>query len=390
MTNNKIQQLQTVKLAEKELDNNGLHWDSCSVATIDAETRQVAELRQDTPPVPHTDPPCQCKEVGGPQSDSFSSILTGFTDKIYKFISRVAYDTLERPPVLVGVEVTNRCNSRCVFCPRDKIEIPMGIMSDEVFEGVIGGIREVMGVNRVSMISLSGFGEPLLDGGIFEKIRRIKVEFPGVGVKFFTNGMLLTVDVARRLQEVGLDRIEISFEGWSRARYNSVRVGLDYDVVFSNIVNALEVWRVWGGPDVYMGLVTYPEDMDKRKGFKAYWLRRGVKKVLFHAPHNWNGNLYESKPTRGFICSMPWRFIGFSWRGDITPCCIDINCVLSVGNVRSGAFGVLNGYGYKRFRDEMLRGNGYKNPLCAKCNWPMQKKWLKPCRDIVRKFWGRV
>jgi molybdenum cofactor biosynthesis enzyme MoaA len=58
----------------------------------------------------------------------------------------------------LDVEVTNRCNTRCAICPREEIERPLGMMSEETFRMLTDRIR----ASSVLGVIFSGFGEPLL------------------------------------------------------------------------------------------------------------------------------------------------------------------------------------------------------------------------------------
>ena len=71
-------------------------------------------------------------------------------------------------PFSVDIELTNRCNAKCHFCPRDQTPHE-GLMSPEVFDQSLARAIEYRGGRAASCstrpvrISLCGLGEPLLN-----------------------------------------------------------------------------------------------------------------------------------------------------------------------------------------------------------------------------------
>ena len=96
-------------------------------------------------------------------------------------------------------------------------------MKQEVFERVVkqcvdGGVR---------LVHLHGYGEPLIDKQLPERIRYCKEQ--GIPrVKIFTNGDLLRGDLAQRILHSGVDEIKISIDGSDSKEFNLLRIGLDH------------------------------------------------------------------------------------------------------------------------------------------------------------------
>src|SRR5262245_47023170 len=123
-------------------------------------------------------------------------------------------------PRTVRVETTNHCQADCTFCPRDSIGRPKTFMKQEIFESVVRQCVE--GGSR--LMHLHGFGEPLLDKQLPERIKFCKDA--GIGrVKIFTNGDLLRGELAKRLLGSGVDEIKISIDGSDSKEFNLLRVG---------------------------------------------------------------------------------------------------------------------------------------------------------------------
>ena len=66
----------------------------------------------------------------------------------------------------VRYEVTDNCNAHCIMCPREKHDRPHGIMDQAKYEA---SIDEIVGLGA-SQVVLTGFGEPMLDKQLEDKI----------------------------------------------------------------------------------------------------------------------------------------------------------------------------------------------------------------------------
>ncbi|MBA3013186.1 MAG: radical SAM protein [Desulfobacula sp.] len=134
-------------------------------------------------------------------------------------------------PSVILIENTNCCNARCVMCPREKLTRKPGFMAFEVFEKII---RDVSGARRKPVVHLHGFGEPLLDEVLPDRIKLAKA----FGIKhtyLVTNASLLFPETARKIIGAGLDRMKISFYGTDDESYCRTMRGLDFKVALNNV-----------------------------------------------------------------------------------------------------------------------------------------------------------
>ena len=134
-------------------------------------------------------------------------------------------------PAVLLMENTNCCNARCVMCPRETLTRKRGFMAFELFEKII---REVSGEKRQPVVHLHGFGEPLLDTLLSDRIRLAKA----LGIKqtyLVTNASLLYPETAKKIIMAGLDEMKISFYGTDKESYGATMRQLDFSVVMDNI-----------------------------------------------------------------------------------------------------------------------------------------------------------
>ncbi|TLN28344.1 radical SAM protein, partial [bacterium] len=118
-------------------------------------------------------------------------------------------DTLGRQITYLRVSVTDRCNSRCVYClPPEGVQWKAHaeiLRYEEIAE-----IVRVMAADGVHAVRLTG-GEPLVRPHLSHLVHML-AEIPGIDdISLTTNGLLLEQQAAE-LAEAGLKRINVSLD----------------------------------------------------------------------------------------------------------------------------------------------------------------------------------
>ncbi|MGH7986886.1 MAG: radical SAM/SPASM domain-containing protein [Candidatus Binataceae bacterium] len=104
-------------------------------------------------------------------------------------------------PLGVHLDLTYRCNERCVHCYLDHDDL--GEMTYEEIHRLLGQMAEA----GVFILTLSG-GEPLLRKDFFAILRRASVL--GFNIKLKTNALLIHEREAALIRELGVDSIQVS------------------------------------------------------------------------------------------------------------------------------------------------------------------------------------
>ena len=106
-------------------------------------------------------------------------------------------------PILAHLIPIRRCNLDCTYCNEyDKVSPPVPI---ETLHRRIDKLAEL----GTTVITISG-GEPLLHPELDEVVRRIRGH--GMMAGMITNGYLLTVERIQRLNQAGLEHLQISID----------------------------------------------------------------------------------------------------------------------------------------------------------------------------------
>ncbi|MDO9117217.1 MAG: radical SAM/SPASM domain-containing protein [Nitrospira sp.] len=271
----------------------------------------------------------------------------------------------------VRYEVTDHCNAICIMCPREQHEDarPHGIMDLGKYKR---SIDEVVSLGAKKIV-LTGFGEPLIDKTLEQKISYAKAK--NLNTYIITNGSLITPARAKSLIESGLDEMRVSFYGMSPETYNVVMERLDFHVATNNLLGFLEERSQRGlkKPKLELSYLVMKENESDVDAFRAYWEPR-ADAIEMWKPHNFgDGRSYrerhqavELKATCGRPENGPLQI---QWDGEVIPCCYDYNNQIVLGNAfEQPVLDILNGEKYRFLRWAHRTNNFRLFPYCDQCD----------------------
>ncbi len=143
-------------------------------------------------------------------------------------------DNFNRPIISLRISITNRCNINCFYCHHDGIIPQKYEMNSQEIERICL-IAKNIGIKK---IRLSG-GEPLIREDIIDIVRRIS-EIGFQDVSLTTNGILLE-KYALPLKNVGLNRVNVSFDTLNPQTYQYITKSNYIDQVKRGIKKAVKV-----------------------------------------------------------------------------------------------------------------------------------------------------
>lgn len=270
-------------------------------------------------------------------------------------------------PKNIYIEVTNQCNAKCMMCPNDKITREKGIMTLELFKNIIDQLKGVRGVK----VFLHKEGEPLIDKNLSTKIRYAKdILGDDNEVIINTNGYLLTDEMSRELIDSGLDTIFFSVDSISKELYESIRSGLDYNKVVSNI----EQFCKLNGNKVHtvLQMLTYDGNRHEIDGFKKKW--DGIASEIFiKEMHSYldggHTSMTMKKSDRQIaMCNDPLDTIVIYWNGKVGACCWDYDNTNIMGSVlEESIINIFNGIKFNNLRSLLSNFRGNEIDPCSRC-----------------------
>lgn len=248
-----------------------------------------------------------------------------------------------------------------------------------VFKGIVDDAKS----SGIGWITLQGYGEPLLDREIYEKIAFVRER--GIRVSFNTNASLLDGTSVRRLVEAGLDEIFISVDAWSKESFARIRPPLDYDRVRANIEELLGVKAALGSRNPKVSITYVIQDGNEAEvgSFVSHWSGRCDQLIVAYAqdwagqvkvpssnsPHIQNGRCLDFNP-----CDYLWTSLSVQHDGSVALCCEDFEGRIALGNVRRQSLEeIWRGSLLQKYRQAHLAGRRGSMPLCRGChrhiNW---------------------
>lgn len=269
----------------------------------------------------------------------------------------------------VRYEVTDHCNATCIMCPRDKHEHGRehGIMDQAKYER---SIDEVVALGAKKVV-LTGFGEPMLDRRLEQKIAYAKGK--GLSTYFITNASALTPVRSQKLLSAGLDEMRVSFYGMRPETYNAVMQGLDFNRTKKGVLEFLRLRDEMGKKTrVQMSYLELKENASDTQAFREFWEPK-VNAIEVWKPHNFgDGRDYRTRldDSHKTSCGRPDNGpFQIQWNGEVIPCCYDYNNQVILGNAfETPVLDILNGPKYRLLRYAHRMKKFALFPYCNQCD----------------------
>ncbi len=254
------------------------------------------------------------------------------------------------PVPTLSIETVAVCNFRCVMCPTLGMKSKdMGYMSAQTFARVLESVRGAV------FVDMTGWGEPLLDEHIFDRVAAVRAA--GTKCAITSNGSLFNAENRKRLFASGMDVLNISIDSSRAGVFNEIRQLGDWQTVASNIgAIAAEKRRRGGkGPLLRSTFVLMRSNAHTLCDWVAYMAGIGFDEVCVKPPDViWSPEVLamqlpleearqsvrqaDETAARAGIRFATWNFDGhypqndclvkvfdttlhIDWRGNVSPCC---------------------------------------------------------------------
>lgn len=266
-------------------------------------------------------------------------------------------------PNIFAIETSSLCNLNCVMCPREIMTRPKINMPFDIFKSAVEQIG-----NRQRRIILHLGGEPLLNKQLPDLIAYAHQH--SLITVLSTNGTIMNEAIAAKLINSGLDQLIIALDSLDPQKYESIRVGANYEKVMANITTFSQMSKRLntGIPEVVIQKVSDLEDHSVDMSFKHFWEAKGYR-VFIKELQNWD-NVIDVKgrlnQKRRLPCYLPWYSCVILADGTVSPCCIDFDGKLALGNIQDKPLTeIWNDAPARNLRKEHMEGTF--NPVCANC-----------------------
>lgn len=310
-----------------------------------------------------------------------------FCENLAKKLNMKNLSECEYFPKYFTIETCNNCNAHCIMCPKgQKGTHSIQLMEDAVFDKIVEELHDYN--HWIEMICLNSDGEPLLDKNIAARIRKLK----DIGIKHVnisTNAQLLTKEKVQELLEAGLDDIRISLDGYKKETYESVRKGLNYDIVKTNVLNLIEMRNLAdNNMEIRIRMVELEENAGEREEWLNYWKSKVNKtdKVQLMPMHTWSGKVAEEKRERILFyadkpCISVFSSFTINYDGIVQLCDSDIEQQVVVGDIKKESIReIWQGEKFEKIRKHHADGERNNIEICRGCD-----HWSREFKENITK-----
>lgn len=280
------------------------------------------------------------------------------------------------------LEFSGACDFRCVYCPwghrtdeaGDGIENPFnrkaGIMSDETFGACLTATQE-----HGEHVDVAFLGEPLLHPKFAEWSWWLAKRPRRYTMSVNTNGSHMTRDLFEALGR--FDQVRISLDSDDAETWETMCPGgpvLDLGGKrgggrHETLVAKVEAWLGWPHhAPTRLVFVRTERNREEEGRFAARWrpLLGPRDEVVAKAALSYGGSVPETpgaawpkRPCRTYA----ERRIVVAWDGRVTPCQLDANVEMHVGDIRDGLPAIVASEKYQEIIGTMQRREG----MCSGC-----------------------
>jgi MoaA/NifB/PqqE/SkfB family radical SAM enzyme len=316
------------------------------------------------------------------------------------------FPNILKSPHKIEVENTTICNKKCIFCCHNHPaqDIKQQQMSFDNFKKIIDDLP------RLNWVNIAGIGSNFLHKDFIRMLEYLSSK--NLNVNFVDEFDFFTEEHSRKVIELGVNSLYISFDGATKKTYEKIKVNCNYDKALANIRTLLRLKEEMNSPFPvihfrfivnklnyrempdyielinslknrgtrarveFIGLIVFP-------GIEKYYI--GMEEVpedivtqTYEKALRYNINLYLSHATMKLSTMsncVRWTEPFVLVTGEIIQCCAVLmqsnrNFLkkYSFGNVFEKSFGeIWNSKKYKEFRKQIVTPDAKVPQICFDC-----------------------
>jgi MoaA/NifB/PqqE/SkfB family radical SAM enzyme len=291
-------------------------------------------------------------------------------------------------PVVYNIETTNACNMKCGMCPRTTMMTrPIERMDIGLFREIVSQLnphspskwaewgkfcRDTYGIDNEEMsenhfflyviprvIQLHGYGDPLLDRDIGEKVKILSDR--GFDTYFSCNPANIDLKKTIEMFENGLSYIKYSIESTDDKIHKILRGDKsDFTTSYKRILNILDIkdeWNLKTKVVITMLDLNRPGQEKEFDELKMLFQDRDVYIYFKSQDTQWlnedyhgTNSIHWSEP-----CKHPWMSMTIKSNGEACQCMEDFNNAIVLGDTKKESlYDIWNGAKYAQLRQNHL------------------------------------
>jgi len=274
------------------------------------------------------------------------NLRLSFKDFLYKLRTLVESKKWNIPSN-VAIETTTDCNRQCAYCPLGnpimRADRKVQQMSPELFSFVI---NELVDINFGGKVALQGYGEPMKDPLILDRIKEVKSKLPKAYITFNSNGDYLNAKILQQLIDAGLNHVYIT----NHSNFPEPPVNIQEILDDSRLKKYVSYYKKLMKLENRGGLV----DLKKFEEQKRVATQKDVDRCISNL-HSLTVNVDGSVS----FCANDFARQENELLGKLGP---DQETLMEVWNKEE----------YKKYRTHAVTGH-VSHPLCSRCNIPIKE-----------------
>jgi MoaA/NifB/PqqE/SkfB family radical SAM enzyme len=143
------------------------------------------------------------------------------------------FPRLLRKPFKIEMEHTTICDKKCIFCEHTYWAEKPTRISLQQFKQVIDPLKSIKWIN------LTGEGSGFLNRDFISMLDYLRKRH--INVNFVDEFDFFTEDIARKVIELGINSIYVSFDAATRETYEKIKRGCSFEKALGNIRRLLEL-----------------------------------------------------------------------------------------------------------------------------------------------------
>jgi len=270
------------------------------------------------------------------------------------------------------IENTNACGYRCFMCPREKQTRKIGFMSVEDFSLVLSKLPD-----SIKSMHLHGYGEPLLDPSLIEKIKLTSKKNIETTI-FSTLGLELSDETITSLASSGLNKLRVSLYGFDEMSYKKIHGTNKLDLVKKNLKTLKKALEKTKSPLTVVLQIT-PEKEMLRLGTKTEIVQTFMQELMdlgfaFGATEDWHnyGDGRNFQPPSEKVCPViagkRKQILQVTYKLEVIPCCFDYDATIKLGNLKEQSLEeIFSSPVYEKFVIAQLFNEFSNHAVCKGC-----------------------
>lgn len=232
-------------------------------------------------------------------------------------------------------------------------------MSVEDFKILLAKLPENCG-----KVDLHGYGEPLLDDTLGEKVQLAKHKWPNARLRIITTlGVANGAEKVAELARLGLNSVEISYYGDDEEAYRKAHGVNAYKLATTNIEQLRNLQ-----PNGLEIIVRSLDGADQQEVCEEHQQENAITKGKLHNFGSGRNFNRAPKGTCSVVAGLRSRILQVTWQLDVIPCCFDYNAEIKLGNLRVQSLEeIFSSETYSSFIEAHISGNIRNVSPCDTC-----------------------